>query len=120
MRPAKELVWPGGENSFLLSIGELRALEQRTGVGSFVSMTRLLTSQWHIDDVVSTIRLGLIGGGMLESEAKTLLEKALDLASPYQLAITAASILNYSIMWEEDDAPGELAGETENNASPTD
>jgi hypothetical protein len=120
MRAAKELVWPGGEHSFRLGIGELRALEQRTNVGSFVSMTRLLTSQWHIDDVVATIRLGLVGAGMPDHEAKKVLEKALDIASPHALAITAATILNHSIMWEEDDAPGELAGETEENASPTD
>ena len=120
MRQGKEIVWPGGEHTFMLNIGELRALEQKTNAGAFVTMTRLLTSQWHIDDVIATIRLGLMGGGMTDAESKKTLDKALDLASPYKLAITAAEILNHSIMWDEDDAPGELAGEMQENVSPTD
>lgn len=112
MRQAKTIVWPGGEHDFMLNIGELRALEQRTNAGAFVTMTRLITSQWKIDDVVATIRLGLIGGGMLERDAKALVDTTLELASPYTLAVTAAHILEFSLMWDANDKPGEpVAGE---------
>lgn len=112
MHHGKELVWPGGENTFMLNIGELRALEQRTNAGAFVVMTRLLTSQWKIDDVVATIRLGLVGGGMDEKDAKTLVDQTLEQASPYRLTLTAAAILEHALMWDANDTPGELeAGE---------
>lgn len=106
----------------MLNIGELRALEQRTNAGAFVTMTRLLTSSWKIDDVVATIRLGLIGGGMPERDAKDLMDSTLDLASPYKLAVTAAFILEFSLMWDANDKPGELAageGNQTQTRSPT-
>ncbi|NTS30666.1 gene transfer agent family protein [Phyllobacterium sp. BT25] len=112
MRQGKEIVWPGGEHTFMLNIGELRALEQKTNAGAFVTMTRLISSQWKIDDVISTIRLGLVGGGMSEQEARSIVDRALDLASAYKLAITAALILEHSLMWDANDTPGEQpAGE---------
>lgn len=93
----------------MLNIGELRALEQKTNAGAFVTMTRLISSQWKIDDVISTIRLGLVGGGMSEQEARSIVDRALDLASAYKLAITAALILEHSLMWDANDKPGEPA-----------
>lgn len=72
---------------------------------------RLLGQQWKIDDVIQPIRLGLIGGGMPEREAQTALDKALDVASLYSLAVTAADILRRFIMWETDDQPGGEPGE---------
>jgi hypothetical protein len=107
MRGSEEIVWPGGEHSFRLGIGELRAIEQRSDAGCAVVMMRLLSSQWKIDDVVGPIRLGLVGGGMQERDAQKAVEAALDVASPYALAVTAAEIIRRFIMWETDDQPGE-------------
>lgn len=107
MRQGKEIVWPGGVHTFMLNIGELRALEQKTNAGAFVTMTRLLASQWKIDDVVATIRLGLVGAGISEKEARELVDNALDVASAYRLAITAAMVLEHSLMWDANDQPGE-------------
>lgn len=106
MRGAEEIVWPGGEHSFRLGIGELRAIEQRSDAGCAVVMMRLLGQQWKIDDVVGPIRLGLVGGGMDERQAQKVLDAALDIASPYALAVTAADIIRRFIMWETDDQPG--------------
>ncbi|WP_184389641.1 gene transfer agent family protein [Rhizobium sp. BK591] len=107
MRGAEEITWPGGEHSFRLGIGELRAIEQKCDAGCAVVMMRLLSSQWKIDDVIGPIRLGLIGGGMEERLAQKAIEAALDVASPYALAVTSAEILRRFIMWETDDQPGE-------------
>ncbi|MBX4992288.1 hypothetical protein ABID08_000719 [Rhizobium binae] len=111
MRGSESIVWPGGEHSFRLGIGELRAIEQRSDAGCAVVLMRLLGQQWKIDDVIQPIRLGLIGGGMPEREAQTALDKALDVASLYSLAVTAADILRRFIMWETDDQPGGEPGE---------
>ncbi|MBB3396877.1 gene transfer agent family protein [Rhizobium sp. BK060] len=113
MRGAEEVTWPGGEHSFRLGIGELRAIEQRSDAGCAVVMMRLLSSQFKIDDVIQPIRLGLIGGGMDERAAQKVIESALDVASPYALAVTAADIMRRFIMWEMDDQPGEAKAGTE-------
>lgn len=106
MRGVEEIVWPGGEHSFRLGIGELRAIEQRSDAGCAVVFGRLLGMQWKIDDVVQPIRLGLIGGGMQEREAQRLVDSAMEIASPWSLAVTAAEILRRFIMWETADQPG--------------
>lgn len=107
MRGSETIVWPGGEHQFRLGIGELRALEQRCDAGVAVVLMRLIGQQWKIDDVVSTLRIGLIGGGMAERDAQKTIEAALDVSSPYGLSVPAASILTKFIMWETDDQPGE-------------
>jgi hypothetical protein len=111
MRVAEEIVWPGGEHPFRLGIGELRAIEQRSDAGCAVVFGRLLGMQWKIDDVMNPIRLGLIGGGMQEKDAQRLVEKVLDTASPWELAVTAATIMKKFIMWENTDQPGEGVAE---------
>lgn len=107
MRGAEEIVWAGGENAFRLGIGELRAIEQKCDAGCAVVLMRLLSTSWKIDDVVQPIRLGLIGGGMLDREAQKEVDRALTLASPYALAVTAAEVLRRFVMWETPDQPGE-------------
>lgn len=112
MRPAEEIVWPGGSDSFRLGIGELRALEKACDAGCAVVLARLLSTAWKIDDIYQPIRLGLIGAGMDAKAATDRMELALTLTSPYGLAVTAADILQRFIMWGEEDAPGEtVAGE---------
>jgi hypothetical protein len=106
MRQSEEMTWPGGEHAFRLGIGELRAIEQRCDAGCFVVMMRLLSSQCKIDDVLSPIRLGLIGGGMAEKEAQRLVDGVLsETASPYTLTVTAAEILRRFLMWDGEDQP---------------
>lgn len=107
MRPAETIVWPGGEHSFRLAVGEMRALEQRCDAGVVVILMRLLGQSWKIDDVVQVLRLGLIGGGMAEKEAQTTIDKALDTASLMALSVPAADVLRRFVMWEGDDQPGE-------------
>lgn len=123
MRHAETLVWPGGEHAFRLSIGELRAIEQRSDAGCAVVLLRLLGQAWKIDDVIGPIRLGLIGGGMAEKDAQRAVEAALEVASPYALAVTAADIIRRFIMWDGDDQPGEAgagAGNQTQTRSPMD
>ena len=106
-RPSEHVTWAGGEHSFRLGIGELRAIEQRCNAGVFVVMMRLMGGQHGIDDVLQPLRLGLIGGGMPEKDAKELIDRVLDDCSPYALTIAAADVLRRFIMWEGEDAPGE-------------
>lgn len=118
MRGSEEITWPSGRHSFRLGIGELRAIEQKCDAGCAVVLMRLLSSSWKVDDVYQPIRLGLVGAGMDERLAQKNLDKALDVASLYALAVTAAEVLRRFIMWETPDQPGEpeagIAAESSN------
>lgn len=63
-----------GEGDFplRLRIGELRDLQEKIGCGPSIIVTRLLSGEWLVDDVIETIRLALIGAGMGHREAYTL------------------------------------------------
>lgn len=114
MRDSEDIVWPGGEHSFRLGIGELRAIEQRCDAGCFIVMMRLLSSQCKIDDVLAPIRIGLEGGGMSKADAQRTVDNVLaDVASPYTLTVTAAEILRRFLMWDGEDQPGEAQAGTE-------
>lgn len=106
-RPAEDIIWAGGEHSFRLGIGELRAIEQRCNAGVFVVMMRLMANQHGVDDVIQPLRLGLIGAGMPEKDAKDLLDRQLAESSLYSLTVAAADVLRRFIMWEGEDTPGE-------------
>lgn len=122
MRAAETIIWAGGEHRFRLGIGELRAIEQACDAGVSVVLLRLLGSQWKLDDVLAPIRLGLLGGGMPDTEVRATMERVTSINSPFELAVNAAEILKRFIMWETDDAPGEQeAGADQNQTrSPTD
>lgn len=113
MRASEIIVWAGGEHSFRLGIGELRAIEQRSNAGCSIVLARLLNSSWYIDDVFGPIRLGLIGGGMPQNEAQKMVDKVAADQSPYALAVTAADVLRRFIVWEDADQPGEPQAEAE-------
>lgn len=111
MRAAETLQWPGGEHPFRLDIGALRTIERLGEAGCSVVLMRLIGGTWKADDVIAVLRLGLVGGGMDEKQAAVTIERALNGASLYALAVPAAEVMRRALMWE-DDQPGEaLAGE---------
>ncbi len=73
MRPAHlEFDWGDGPHRFALPIKQLRELQERTGVGPYALYRRLLSHDWRADDLLETLRLGLIGGGAPPVEALRL------------------------------------------------
>ena len=115
------LVWPGGEHSFLLNIDHLKALQQKCDAGPGFILGRLQTGSWHVEDVLETIRLGLIGGGMGTAAARELVDRAVIGEPLAKFVITATLVLASAIVGadEEDNAPGEAdaGGVTEENPS---
>lgn len=104
---AKDITWAGGEHSFDLKIEHLRALQDRCDAGPEWILQRLATKQWHVNDVVDTIRLGLEGGGMDKSEARRLVQRYVE-DRPLTLSVlTAQAILMLALYGDPDDQPGE-------------
>lgn len=105
----EELVWAGGEHRFFLGIGELRALQKAVDAGPMWVYGRLMSQQWLVDDVYEVVRLGLIGGGLPEADARKLVNQHLASSAGgfYRHVVLAANILRISVIGDEDDPVGE-------------
>lgn len=57
------------QQDFALGFGELRILQQECDAGPPVILNRLVSNEWTVEDVSSTIRLGLIGVGESQGDA---------------------------------------------------
>lgn len=65
-----ELIWPDEPRKFRLRLGELRELQEKCGNrGPMTIANALAMGTWLVDDIVSTVRLGLVGGGMEQGAA---------------------------------------------------
>lgn len=104
---AEEITWAGGEHRFLLNIELLRALQQRCDAGPEHVLNRLRAGTWMVDDIVSTIRLGLEGGAMSKEEARFLVEKHVESRPLAMSKITAMLVLSMALYGTEDDPVGE-------------
>jgi hypothetical protein len=99
-----DLTWAGGEHNFALPIGLLRALQQRCDAGPQWVLMRLQNKQWHVDDVVSTIRLGLEGGGLAKTEAARLTREFVEDRPLTESVLTAYAILAFALYGGGDEA----------------
>lgn len=70
--------WADGEYTFRLPIGQLRELQEKTGVGPLRLFQRLMDGSWMVDDAREILRLGLIGGGRRPDEALRLIKQYVD------------------------------------------
>ena len=82
--------WGGVEQAFALDLGRIRELEDacgKTGVGAI--FLRLGRHEHTVDDIYHTLRLGLIGGGMSQIEARRVMTRHFD-TTPYELSASVA------------------------------
>lgn len=102
-----ELDFGDGTHRFRLPIGQLEELQEKTGVGPFKLLQRLLNGEWHVADVREPIRLGLIGGGMEPLAALTLVRRYIDDRHDWlPQSITARLIVMAAISGAPEEEPG--------------
>lgn len=107
-----DLTWAGGEHSFALPIEMLRALQDKCDCGPAWTLARLSNGQWHVDDVVSTIRLALEGGGLSKDESRKLVKKHVEDRPLTESVLTAQAILMAALYGgEEESDAGEQKGQ---------
>ena len=58
---------------FELRIGEIGELERRCNAGIGEIMVRLAAHRFYGHDIIEPIRLGLVGGGLSQADAETLM-----------------------------------------------
>lgn len=115
--------WVGeGYFDLCLRIGELVALQEKTGIGPHALANRFATDGWMVQDVLETMRLALIGGGMHQREAFDLVNRAVIPGYFAEYAATAFRVVLAALSGvEEEPLPGEvdapLTTETETHAN---
>lgn len=119
-----ELEFADGTYGFRLAIGELEELQEKTGVGPYALLRRLLANDWRVEDVTQTIRLGLIGDGVKPGDALKLVQRYVEQRSDWvSNSMIAQAIVSAALIGAPEEAPGkELDPEAKTEASnfPTD
>lgn len=106
------LIWQGGEHDFHLRIGELRALQDATDSGPGQVLARLNSGEWRVDDLLATLRFGLIGGGLEKDEVDRVVSNAATDGNMFSLAMTASAALTSSLIGNPDTEPEKPQGES--------
>ena len=101
-----DLVFGGDERHFRLGIAELIALQEKRNGGPMEIVARLRFGAWRVEDVIETIRIGLLGGGMDAKAARELVEAFVRPPDVVSHVLTAQAVLMSALQG----IPGELAG----------
>jgi hypothetical protein len=125
-----ELKWGDGTYLFALKLKQIEELQRLCSAGlGEIAQRMLVERRWRVGDIVETIRLGLIGGGLPSVRARELVETYIDghpLADPRDPAnhlMTAQAVITaaYFGIEKKDDEPegkGEAAAvETDSSTS---
>lgn len=121
--------WTSGEDEFLLRIGEIEALDDLTDAGALdlryrlsqgVQRGSLAYSPVKVREVMSCLRLGLIGAGMDRQKADRKVKQAVDDSDISELNLLAFTILSRAFAGKEHDPVGEdeAGAATKESASP--
>lgn len=105
--------WADGEHKFRLALGQLRELQEKADAGPELIFTRLEAGSWRVDDIVETIRLGLIGGGADSTKARTLVQRYVGAGSLLDNVMPAMQIIAAALIGAPDEAPKKATGEQE-------
>lgn len=110
--------WADGHHTFRLPLGQLRELQEKTGVGPLRLFHRLMDGSWMADDAREVMRLGLIGGGMEPLEALRLIQRYVDARPLMETQAPALLVMGAALHGtEQEGAPGkEEAPEAATNA----
>ena len=110
---AHAALFAGRQRIFDLRIEEIGQLETLCGSGVGAIYTRVATLQFRMADIRETIRLGMIGGGLIGSHADLLVEQNVDGRPINESVSLAYAILKHLFDGiadaTKDDPPGEPA-----------
>ncbi|SKA31012.1 gene transfer agent family protein [Consotaella salsifontis] len=105
------LAWGDGEYPFRLGLAEMGELEDKRDAGVWSLLQRLRDGECRTQDVVETIRLGLIGGGVTPVEALKKVRVYCEERPIEESRIVAFSILGASMTRLPGDKGNEQSGE---------
>jgi hypothetical protein len=101
---SKTFEWADGEYKFRLAIGQLRELQDKTGVGPYALLSRVIDGTWKVDDLREVIRLGLIGGGLEPLKALSLVKNYVE-GRPLMESLTPVKVILAAALFGDPDDP---------------
>ena len=96
-----------GKYDLQLTIGELIQLQEKTGVGPHTLMKRFETGEWFVQDIIETVRLALIGGGMNPREAYEVVSRVIRSGYLLDYVMTSYACVRAALAGKEEDEPEE-------------
>lgn len=117
-----EMAFGDEDHLFRLRLRQIAELQEKCKAGIGTIYRRVMTGEYYIEDVTETVRLGLIGGGMDPTKARTLMERYFDdipVDAKWNMAaaILSACVVGYSPPGEE--APGKAETAEGGSTSPS-
>ena len=115
-----EFLFGDGPRVFALPIKQLQALQERRNAGPLALVRTIETGNWQVEDVIDTLRLGLIGGGLPLHQADALVQTGVADLGLVEAARLAVLILADALAPRERSAEGKApapAAATETDAS---
>lgn len=103
--------WADGFHTFRLPTAQLEELQELTDAGPGWVKARLETGSWLVRDVIQTIRLGLIGGGMAPEQARKLVQRYVEARPLFENVPVARKILEAACTGVKDEALPKSEGE---------
>jgi len=100
-----EFDWGDGRHAFRLRIGELLELQELCDAGPVEIRDRLLTGRWRVNDLLHTIRLGLVGGGMKPAAAIALTRRYAEDRPLQESVMPALTVITAAIIGVPEDQP---------------
>ncbi|MGV3649841.1 MAG: gene transfer agent family protein [Devosia sp.] len=100
------LAWADGDYIFRLGWGELIKLQEACDAGPYVVLQRLSAGTWRMEDISTTIRLALIGGGTVPEKALKLVRDYVETRPPLENTMLARAILMVALLGPSDEEPG--------------
>lgn len=98
------LAFGGADRRFHLSIGPLERVQEAVNRGPADILRRIQSEEYRTQEVREVLRHGLIGGGMPEIEAATLIKTEVDGKPAWaQNAVIASLVLAAAIVGAEDE-----------------
>lgn len=119
------LAWGDGEYMFRLAYGDLRQLQEKTGVGPQVLWKRLVDGSWLIEDARNVLFFGLVGGGMAPPAATALVKAWCEQRPPAESILPAVTVLAAALFGAPEEpvgkagAPPAAAEMTGSNSPPS-
>lgn len=110
----RSIIWAHGEDQFCLSkVGLILDLEEKCKAGLAAIFARIVNSQWGLNDIRETIRLGLIGGGMSPADAMSAVRNHVDdnVAGLAPSVMVAYAVLEAVLVGVKDDPVGKAEAE---------
>lgn len=99
------------EYTLCLRIGELIALQEKTGLGPFRLYQLIASGDWFVEHIVETLRLGLIGGGMKHQDAHNHVKNYITEGYVWEYAPKAGEVLMAALAGVEDELPADENGD---------